>query len=136
MAGGCHSWLWPKATTSLKSQDPLFMARGAMIVCGQSFLKPQMITHYVNSPGGNDKHIPKFVFGCIVQVFVVAIMDISVDCTVVISKPMACRIYYCVGTLNNCYLLSEMITTNETIYICPLPQHIVRTHHHRTICES
>ena len=96
-AGEHQSWLWLKATTSLKSKDPLFMARsGAMIVCGQSFLKPQMITHYVNSPGGNDKHIPKFVFECIVQGFVVAIMDILVDCTIVIFKPMACRIYYCV----------------------------------------
>ena len=27
-ARGRHSWLWPKATTSLKSQDPLFAAGG------------------------------------------------------------------------------------------------------------
>ena len=27
-AGGRHSWLWPEATTSLKSQKPLFAAGG------------------------------------------------------------------------------------------------------------
>ena len=27
-AGGCHSWLWPRATTSLTSQERFFLARG------------------------------------------------------------------------------------------------------------
>ena len=33
--GGRHSWLWPKAKTSLKSQDPYSRPKATMIACGQ-----------------------------------------------------------------------------------------------------
>ena len=119
------------------------MTRGTLIVCGQSFLKSQMITHYVNTPvaaaGAMTMHIPKFVFRCFVQVYAVVIMDIPVDYTAMISKPMVRCVYHCVGPLNNWYLLPEMITTYEIIYICPLPQHIVghiNEHITKTMRES
>ena len=119
------------------------MARGTLIVCVQCFLKSQMITHYVNTPvaaaGAMTMHIPKFVFRCFVQVYAVVIMDIPVDYTAMISKPMVRRVYHCVGPLNNWYLLPEMITTYEIIYICPLPQHIVghiKEHITKTMHES
>ena len=44
VAAGHHSWLWPKAATSLKSSEPFSWPEAAMTVCGQMFLKSHLIT--------------------------------------------------------------------------------------------